>query len=191
MDPLSLARQVGDTLDELGIAWVLGGSLASSLAGEPRSTMDIDLAVVMTPLDVDRLAAAVADRFYMSVEMARYATAHGSSFNLLDQRSSYKVDLFVLGDSELDRRQLERRVLHHVEVSGQRLALWIGSPDTQILRKLDWFQAGGETSERQWRDVTSLLRVQRQTLDLEEIRATAARLGLDRLLERAIAECGR
>lgn len=43
--PLDLVRQVTQILDDLEIPYALGGSLASSLFGEPRSTVDVDLAI--------------------------------------------------------------------------------------------------------------------------------------------------
>jgi hypothetical protein len=35
--------QRGGALDALGIVHTIGGSIASSIAGEPRSTIDIDI----------------------------------------------------------------------------------------------------------------------------------------------------
>jgi hypothetical protein len=66
--------------------------------------------------------------------------------------------------------------------------LWIGSAEDQILRKLRWYAAGGEVSDRQWRDVIGILEVQRGRLELETLRDVAAELGLSGLLERALAE---
>jgi hypothetical protein len=43
--PLELLSQVATMLDELGIPYALGGSMASSLIGEPRSTVDVDIAI--------------------------------------------------------------------------------------------------------------------------------------------------
>jgi hypothetical protein len=45
--PLEVVGQVAEMLDELGIAYALGGSMASSLVGEPRSTVDVDIAIAL------------------------------------------------------------------------------------------------------------------------------------------------
>ena len=42
-DPIDIALAVVHTLDALGITSTIGGSIASSIAGEPRSTIDIDI----------------------------------------------------------------------------------------------------------------------------------------------------
>jgi hypothetical protein len=34
-----------------------------------------------------------------------------------------------------------------------------------VLRKLLWFREGGEVSEKQWRDVVSVLRISGDTMD--------------------------
>ena len=41
-DPLEIAAAFGASLDRVGAGWVVGGSLASSFHGVPRSTVDID-----------------------------------------------------------------------------------------------------------------------------------------------------
>lgn len=53
--PLDVALRVVAVLDDLGIPYVLGGSLASSLVGEPRATADVDLAIRIAASDVARL----------------------------------------------------------------------------------------------------------------------------------------
>ena len=63
--------------------------------------------------------------------------------------------------------------------------IWVTSPEVQVLRKLDWYVRGGRVSDRQWRDVVSVLRI---TIDLDtSFLTTAARqLGLDELLTQAL-----
>ena len=96
-----------------------------------------------------------------------------------------KVDVFVLGASELDRRQIERR--WRVEIRRDPSAfLWVTAPEDSVLRKLEWFALGGESSQRQWRDIVGLLRVQSEDLDWDDLRHAAASLGLDVLLEGAV-----
>lgn len=41
-DPLRVAATVTNALAELGVRYSIGGSLASSVSGEPRSTLDVD-----------------------------------------------------------------------------------------------------------------------------------------------------
>lgn len=185
MTPLEHVVALGRVLDELGLPWVLGGSLASSLVGEPRSTVDIDVAVLLADEHVDSVVRAVQDEYYVSAEMAREAVASHSSFNLLHHRTGMKVDVFPLADDLLDRLQLGRRQLVDVAPDVQ---IWVGSAADQILRKLHWFRLGGETSERQWRDVLAIVRLQGARLDRDELRADASAVGVADLLARILSE---
>jgi hypothetical protein len=188
--PFDLVRQMAEMLDELGILYALGGSMASSLLGEPRSTVDIDLAIRLDGIEGEALLERVGAAFYVPVESARQAIASHSSFNLVDTASALKVDLFVVGDGLLDRMQIERRVL--VPIPGAPNGIWVTSAEDQVLRKLDWFGQGGSMSDRQWRDVVSILRIHRTSMDLDYLRASASELGLidsvNEALQQAAAE---
>ena len=185
MTPIDHVVKIGRLLDSLGVRWVLGGSLASSVVGEPRSTMDVDVAVVLDFADVDALVAAVEGEYYVSAPMVRDAIARHSSFNLIHFESGMKIDLFPLGDDPLDVRQIERR--EQVEVLPGVL-VWVGTPEVQVLRKLRWYRLGGEVSERQWRDVVAILQVQGTRIDHAQLLADAGPLGLADLLDRALAD---
>lgn len=184
-DAVDLAVAMGALLDRLGVLYAVGGSVAASLFGEPRTTVDIDVAARLNQDGLAALLGELGPQFYVPASAAANAVDVGSSFNLVDTDSGLKVDVFVLGSSELDRRQIERR--WRVEIRRDPSAfLWVTAPEDIVLRKLEWFVLGGESSERQWRDIVGLLRVQSGYLDWDDLRNAAASLGLHVLLERAV-----
>jgi hypothetical protein len=182
--PLALLERIVVILDDLGIPYVLGGSMASSVMGEPRSTMDVDVAVELDAAGCEALLARVRSDFYVPEDAAREAIAACGSFNLIDESSAMKVDVFVLGTGLLDVQQMKRR--RQLSVAGVAMPLWVTAVEDQVLRKLAWFRDGGETSDRQWRDVLGLLRINQSALDLEYLTSTAGQVGLSDLLARAI-----
>jgi hypothetical protein len=53
---------------------------------------------------------------------------------------------------------------------------------------LEWYRIGGEVSDRQWRDVPGVLKVQGDRLDRDYLRRMATELKVADLLERAFGE---
>lgn len=185
VDPIATAVLVSRHLDALQIAHTIGGSIASSFAGEPRATIDIDFVVALHERQVDQLAAALGDEFYVDADALRRAIRTKTSANLIERKTQLKVDLFIAGGTPLDARQLARR--QAVEFPDGR-RLFVHPPEDILLQKLRWFRKGGEVSDRQWRDVAAIVRVQGTRLDVEYLREGAGVLAVTDLLERALAE---
>jgi hypothetical protein len=184
-DPVSVAALVTQTLDSLGIAHTIGGSIASSFAGEPRSTIDIDIVVALTEAHIRPLVAALEGDFYINETALRRAVRDRSSANLIHQASYLKVDLFVAGGTALDEQQLRRR--REVRLSDGR-TLHVHPPEDILLQKLHWYRKGGEVSDRQWRDIRGIVRVQGAALDRTYLAENAHILAVSDLLERALRE---
>jgi hypothetical protein len=159
--------------------------MASSIVGEPRSTMDIDVAIQVDVGRVPDLVAAVANDYYVSEAMALDAVERHSSFNLIHFNTGMKIDLFPLSDDLLDVRQLRRRERFEVTPG---IALWVGAADDQVLRKLRWYRMGDSVSDRQWNDVLAILRVQGERINHEQLLVDARELGLVDLVEKALAD---
>ena len=52
-EPLRILIHVSRMLDKLGIPYLAGGSVASSIFGVPRATQDIDLVIDLLPAKVE------------------------------------------------------------------------------------------------------------------------------------------
>ncbi len=183
VDAIEMALAVAAVLERCGVSYTIGGSLASSFSGEPRASIDLDIVVDMRVDQADAFVQALGEEFYADVEALRRVIRQRASTNLIHRPSGFKIDLFVAG-TPLEAQQLERRRRIRV-ASGPDRFLYVHTPEDILLQKLRWYQMGGEVSERQWRDVVSIVIVQGARLDRGYLLATAAPAGLSDLLERA------
>jgi hypothetical protein len=183
--PIQVALQVADALEACGLLYLVGGSVASSIGGEPRTTLDVDIVVAMSEGDVDCMLMALGSEFYADDVAMRRAIRQHSSVNLIHHPSAVKVDLFIAGGSPLDAQQIGRRRRVQVSENPNRY-LYVHTPEDILLQKLRWFRLGQEVSDRQWRDVLGILLIQGVALDHEYMRRNAEVLGVADLLDRAL-----
>jgi hypothetical protein len=184
-DHIVVALRVGAILDAIGVRHTIGGSIAASFAGEPRSTVDIDFVVALAHDDVEPFVAGLGSEFYVVEAALHRAIDSFGSANVIHQASNLKVDLFIAGGTPLDDQQLARR--RRVEVRPGQV-IYVHPPEDILLQKLRWYRKGGGVSDRQWRDVLAIVRTQGERLDGEYLRANAPVLGVLDDLQRALDE---
>lgn len=178
---------VAQTLEQIGIPYAVGGSLASSLHGVMRSTLDVDIVADMRLEHIQPLVAALSKEFYADDEMMRDAIEHQSSFNLIHYETAFKVDIFIRKLRAFDQMQLERRRTSVIATDPEQ-SVYVVSPEDIILSKLEWYRLGGEVSDRQWRDILGVLKTRAGELELDYLRKWAGELKVTDLLDRALKE---
>lgn len=164
-------------LDAAGIAYMVTGSVASMVYGEPRLTHDVDLVLALQPSSIDALVRAFpGDAFYCApsevirVEAARAQRGH---FNIIHHDTGFKADVYIAGRDPL-----------HIDAMARRRAVNVGDvsiqlapPDYVILRKLQFHREGG--SPKHLQDIRAMLRHSSNLLDLDDLLARVVHLGLD------------
>jgi hypothetical protein len=186
-DPIAVAVVVAQHFEKLNVLYVVGGSFASSVHGEPRSTNDVDIVADLDRTTAREFVESLGANFYTDVSAAIEAVRAGGSFNVVHIESAVKVDIFIAGADPFDHQRLARRQRIGVNAFSGDATLYVDTAEDVILRKLEWYRRGGDTSERQWRDVLAVLRVQRH-LDDSYLWTWADRLGVRDLLVRARRE---
>lgn len=180
-------ESVGQALDELHVPWAIGGSFASTVYGEPRATNDIDVVANLRTAHVSDFVRKLGEHFYADEAAIRAAVATRDSFNIIDERSFLKVDVFVPPPGSLGEGQLTRRRQYSISASGP--AVFVLGPEDTAVQKIRWFRLDGETSDRQWRDILGVIRLTQ--LDVAYMRELAVEGDLVQLLDRALRESGR
>jgi hypothetical protein len=176
--------------EKLGAAYLLDGSLASSLHGIPWATQDADLVADLRVEHIAPLIAELGSAFYADDQAMRKAVRQARSFNLIHLASMFKVDVFVAGDDPLVREALVRAGrLPLPNLPGR--SIMVASPEDVVIQKLVWYRKGGEISERHWRDAVGVLKIQASGVDSAYLNGAADRAGVAALLARARGEAGR
>lgn len=186
-EPLAVTLLVIDAFDKLGVPYMIGGSLASALYGTARSTLDTDLVADINADQVALLVKMLENEFYIDESMIIDAIRTYRSFNVIHLATLFKVDVFLPKQRRFDQIQFQRRQYKVISIDPERKAYVTTSEDI-ILAKLEWYRLGNEISDRQWRDILGVLKVQAGRLDLDYLRQWAAELNITDLLQRALKE---
>jgi hypothetical protein len=176
-------------LDRMEIPYEVGGSVASSAHGIPRTTLDVDLVVDLKPEHIETFAAELRQTFYADADQIREAFARGRAANVIHLGSVWKFDLFPLQHDEYSLTEFSRRAIRRISIgSGESIECSLASVEDTILRKLEWYRAGGDASERQWNDLRGVTLAASDRLDLDYLRRWAKYLKVSDLVEKLLAE---
>ena len=184
MGPRDLLLIAAEVLDRLQTPYFVAGSVASSIYGEYRSTLDVDIVINLRLGKVVDLAAAFAgDEYYISLPAIWQAIEEGSQFNVIHSTSGLKIDFMVPDVDEYTTLRFERARL--VEILPGR-SVWVCAPEDVILKKLEYYKLGG--SDKHLRDIASMIRVSGETFDRAYLDRWAKTLGV---VDEWKAVCGR
>lgn len=186
-EPLHSTQTVAHVFESLGIRYLIGGSLASSLHGIPRATHDVDLVAEITNRHIPDLVHALQSTFYVDAEMMREAIRYQRSFNLIHLETMFKIDIFILKPDAISQEEMARRQPYQLSEDPEE-TLFLTSAEDIILHKLVWYQLGGNVSERQWTDVLGVLQVRQQDLDYAYLERVAEQRNVLPLLQQVMAE---
>ncbi len=175
---------VAQALEGLGVAYQVSGSVASSLHGVARATLDIDVLADLAESHVAGFVAALEGNYYVDAEMIRGAIRDRSSFNVIHHRTVFKVDVF-LPRKAYDVQSLRRSRRERLDEAADAREFNVASPEDVLLSKLEWYDRGGRLSDRQWSDILGILRVKGGALDAAYLDRWASDLGVADLLARA------
>jgi hypothetical protein len=156
------------------IPYLLAGSLASGVYGEPRLTHDIDIVVELAPAQIDSVCAAFPPpEFYLSRDAAADAVRTGRQFNVLHPASGNEIDFMISRGDPWARSQLSRR---RRELLIPGCEGFTAAPEDVIIAKLLYYREGH--SEKHIRDIVGMLDVSGDRIDREYLAHWVAQLGL-------------
>lgn len=184
MSQQELLNRIIQILNQIGIPYMLTGSLASSLQGEPRSTHDIDIIIAIQKSDIKRLVKLFSPSdFYLDEDSITNAIDTESMFNVINTNSGDKIDFWILTDESFDQSRFSRKIQE--EFLGMKIE--VSAPEDTILAKLKWAKLSGG-SEKQFTDALRVYEVQYEKLDSDYLQKWVKELDIESLWGRLLDE---
>ncbi len=169
----TLSEIVG-ALEATGVVYAITGSVASSVHGEPYSSLDADIVVSSSVEQAALLSARLSPRFYAPEDMLVDAARRSAFTNLVDNRTSLKVDVSFIGEDSFLRATLRRRV--RSRIGSHPSEFWFVTPEDVILMKLLWRK--DTRSQKQWDNALSVARVKGARMDWKYLFEQARQLDI-------------
>ncbi len=183
MDQDELLLHVTGQFERLGVPYLVTGSMATVVYGEPRLTNDVDVVAALTAATARELHGAFpSPEFYWSDEAVEQALRKRSQFNVIHPASGLKVDIMIWSDTPFNRARMARvRLISTSPGTKVRFA----SPEDVILKKMEFYREGG--SEKHLRDIAGVLRVTTD-LDRDYLSRWSEALGTEEIWQRILGD---
>jgi hypothetical protein len=192
-DPSEIARILHGILEPANIPYYITGGVAALAYGDPRTTRDLDLVIAIEASEVTALVSALELAGFYCPPLAVEAVKSGQETMLSVTHSELllNADLMINGNSDFDRAKLARRQLVSISLD-ENECFWLISPEDLILAKLPKpiLRGARSQSEKQWRDVLGVMKVQGDNLDRSVLAEWAEAIGLECDLNRALQASG-
>jgi len=188
-DPGAIAALLHPLFEQYNIPYYITGGVAAILYGEPRTTRDLDVVINLQRGRLSVLVNALeASGFYCPPGAVEELQAgQGQTLSVTHMSMVLNADLVLNADTPFDRSKMSRRRLESFDETGNQ-QFWVASPEDLVLAKLLWGQRS--QSEKQWRDVLGVLKIQGETLDFDYLLQWAEPLALTEALSQAIVAAG-
>ena len=189
-DILVALKPVIDIFNKLSISYYISGSIASSIYGIARATMDVDIVADIDIHHIPMLKQHLENDYYIDEDMIKEAILNKSSFNLIHLETVIKIDVFIYRDDPYQRNAIQRKSEDTLEENNNGTKFYFSSSEDIIINKLIWYKTGGEVSDRQWLDVIGVIKVQGESLDKSYLKNWSRKMQILGLLNKAFDESG-
>ena len=174
--------------EDLDIPYALSGSLASSLYGLQRATLQIDFVAGLRQKHLPSFCAQLSGLYLLHKEEIEAAIRQKSCFTLVHLESLLKVIVTLPGMLSMGQ-QVFQGMRKIVLVEGEN-SIPVLSPEQMILLLLEAFKSSNERADDLWYDLLGMMKVKGTDLDMPFLTQQAALLGVTELLDRALVDAG-
>jgi hypothetical protein len=177
-----------EIFDQLDITYALGGSLASSLYGMQRATIQLDLIAALDPHHYKSLREHYMPKYYFHENEVKDALDQRTSFTLIHLKSLLKVVVTLPETLPTGREVFEQ--MRHISLTEEGRAIAVLAPEQAILLLLDAFKQSNSRADDLWYDLLAMVKVQSTDLDIPFLERRATMLDLTSHLQHALIDAG-
>ena len=170
-----------DILEKTKIPYMIGGSVAAIVYGEPRMTLDMDVVVDIRTEQVKQFVSAFGPEYYVNSESILEAIKNQSQFNIIQSELGVKVDFYVKQSDSFSQQAFGRK---RSEAFSKEKTAMFTTPEDIILKKMEWYKMG--ESQKHLDDIKGILRISRDKLDLQYISQWALKIGVQDIWQQLI-----
>lgn len=181
---------LNEAFKNLHIPYALSGSLASSLYGMQRATLQLDLIADTHQKHISPFCNLINNQYLFSREDIEVAIQQKTQFTLVHLASLLKV---VVTLPKTPTPMMGQHIFHGkreiVIVEGQP-PISVLSPEQLILLLLEAFKQSNEKADDTWYDLLGILKVQGTDLDMSLLMQQSSVLDIKNLLLQALVDAG-
>ncbi|MBF0367164.1 MAG: hypothetical protein HQK50_16430 [Oligoflexia bacterium] len=156
MDSTLLEIFIGviEKLNKQEILYMVVGSVASTIYGEPRLTHDMDIVIDIAYDDCEKLFNTfnIEDYYCPPLEVLKHETKNHGQFNLIHLESNLKIDCIIRKRNKHAIEEFSRRVQTPFTAN---ITIFIATAEDIIIKKLDYYRQG--RSEKHLHDIRGIL----------------------------------
>ncbi len=135
-DIIQAIQPVAAAFEKLAIPYYIGGSIASSIYGIARATMDVDIVADMQVHHISALKQLLENEYYIDENMMEQAANSVSSFNLIHLKTMIKIDVFFHKTDSYAQQAISRKRKDTIEEDHDALKFYFSSPEDIIINTL-------------------------------------------------------
>ena len=120
-DILMALQPVIEAFEKISIPYYIGGSIASSIYGMARATMDVDIVADIKSNHISSLRRKLEKDYYIDEDTIADAIGKRSSFNLIHLKSMIKIDVFIHKNEPYQNEALRRKIEDNLDESENHL----------------------------------------------------------------------
>jgi hypothetical protein len=184
-DSIQLAAELHELFVANDISYYVTGGVAAVAYGETRTTQDLGVVLAVEFAELTRIATIFETAGFYVSGLDDVIAKRMSSFQITQIATISRADLMIQAETEFSRIQLTRRQTIPISTGKD---VYFASPEDVIINKLIWGKQS--QSEKQWRDVLSIMKTQRESLEYNYLREWADKLGITSDYLQATIEAG-